>query len=57
MKRYTLKDFGRAMGMTSPEVAAYKKQCAWNKKMARILATKPGDPEPPDEAQESEAKS
>lgn len=37
MRRYTLKDYGAEMGMTSREVAAYRRQCAWNKKMAAIL--------------------
>ena len=39
MSRYTLKDYGKAMGMTAKEVAAYRRQCAWNTKMRAILKT------------------
>ena len=37
MSRYTLKDYGKAMGMTAREIAAYRRQCAWNTKMQSIL--------------------
>ena len=37
MSRYTLKDYGKAMGMTAREIAAYRRQCAWNTKMQGIL--------------------
>lgn len=37
MKSYSLKDYGKAMGMTKREVEAYKKQATWNAMMAKLL--------------------
>lgn len=37
MRSYSLRDYGAAMGMTKRELGAYKKQCAWNTKMAALF--------------------
>jgi hypothetical protein len=37
MKSYTLKDYGKAMGMDKRQVEAYKRQYAWNTMMQKIL--------------------
>jgi hypothetical protein len=39
LKAYTLRDYGKAMGMNKREIETYRKQCAWNDKMAKILKT------------------
>lgn len=39
VSRYTLKDYAREAGMSAGQLAAYRRQCAWNKKMQGILKT------------------